>query len=198
MIDEKISSVMLQPPSKGRAHNAHYHLALGRGQCRNQLAALDARYLAEVAASLPVRPLRSVSESPCHPASVSLGARCLNRSYLDGQTVAPAIFAIRDHLHLIPKLPLLSIVEQPCDCLYVVHPEPDADIRVAPDVLDPTGGFAMFGEKVELLVVDDEPNLDFALPSGHPTGCGQMKHLLIRQALECCGTHNGIAEDTAL
>jgi hypothetical protein len=54
MIDEKISSVMLQPPSKGRAHNAHYHLALGRGQRRNQLAALDARNLAEVAASLPV------------------------------------------------------------------------------------------------------------------------------------------------
>jgi hypothetical protein len=40
--------------------------------------------------SLPVRPPRSVSESPCHPASILLGARCLNRSYLDGQTVAPS------------------------------------------------------------------------------------------------------------
>jgi hypothetical protein len=43
---------------------------------------------------------------------------------------------------------------------YAVLPEPAADVRVAPDVLDPTGGFAMFGEKIELLVVDDEPNLD--------------------------------------
>ena len=56
----------------------------------------------------------------------------------------------------------------------------------------------MFGKKVELLVVDVVPILDFAWPSGHPTDRGQMKHLLIRQALESCGTHNGIAEDTAV
>ena len=47
-------------------------------------------------------------------------------------------------------------------------PNRDADIRIAPDVLDPTGGFVMFGEKVELLVVDDEPNLDFAVAFRSP------------------------------
>jgi hypothetical protein len=56
----------------------------------------------------------------------------------------------------------------------------------------------MFGERVKLLVVDDEPDLYFPWPSDHPTDRGQMKHLLVRQAIECCGTHNGIAEDTAL
>src|SRR5216683_5619607 len=53
-------------------------------------------------AALPVRPLGSISESSRHPAGALLGARCLNRSYLDGQTVSPAIFALRDHLHLVP------------------------------------------------------------------------------------------------
>src|SRR6266849_2203595 len=32
-------------------------------------------------------------------------------------------------------------------------------------------------KRVELLVVDDEPNLDFAWPFGHPTDRGQMEHL---------------------
>jgi hypothetical protein len=40
--------------------------------------------------------------------------------------------------------------------------------------------------------------ISISVPSGHPTDCCQMKHLLIRQALECCGTHYDIAEDTAL
>jgi hypothetical protein len=82
----------------------------------------------------------------------------------------------------------------PGDRLHAALPEPDAGVRVAPDVLDPTGGVATFGEKVELLEVDDEPLFRVAVP----TDRGQMRHLLICQALECCGIHNGIAEDTGL
>jgi len=56
----------------------------------------------------------------------------------------------------------------------------------------------MFRKKRRTSRGGNEPNLYFARPSGHPTDRGQMKQLCIGQALECCGTHNGIAEDTAL
>jgi len=38
----------------------------------------------------------------------------------------------------------------------------NTDLRIAPEVFDPSGGLTCFGEQVEAIIVNDEPDLDFA------------------------------------
>ena len=66
----------------------------------------------------------------------------------------------------------------------LMAPYPHADARIAPDVLDPTGGLAVLAKKVQLLAASDKPNLDFARQSADASDRGQMEHLLIGEGLK--------------
>lgn len=49
---------------------------------------------------------------------------------------------------------------------------PDRDRGIAPDVLDPAGRFASFGEQVDPPAAYHEPNFDFARQTRRATGRG--------------------------
>jgi hypothetical protein len=63
---------------------------------------------------------------------------------------------------LVPQLAVGLAVKNARHRGDLPFPDPDHDLGVLPDVLDPRGGFTRFGEQIKTLAADHEPNLDLA------------------------------------
>jgi hypothetical protein len=90
----------------------------------------------------------------------SASSRC--RPDFHRQPLASAIFAIGDYDHLLPQFAIGVMVKHTRCRINSPFSNPDRDVGLAPDVLDPAGSFTRFGEQVETLAVDHEPNLNLA------------------------------------
>ena len=88
------------------------------------------------------------------------------RSDFHRQPVAPSIFAIGDCSNPVPQLAVGLAVKNARRRANLPLPDPDHNLRIAPDVLDPCGGFACFGDQIKAVIVDDKPNLDLARHTG--------------------------------
>jgi hypothetical protein len=107
-------------------------------------------------------------------AGVRINAGLRNRRDLDWQPVAPSIFLISNRGDFAPKSAIGLTVEHARRRLDLPLSDPDHHFGIASDVLDPSGGFACFGEQVETIAADYEPNLDLAMqPCRSPDG-GQV------------------------
>jgi hypothetical protein len=58
-----------------------------------------------------------------------------------------------------------------------------------PDVLDPSGGFTRFGEQIETLAANHEPNLDLTRQTRSTPDDGQIKDLFVRNTLKSRPRH---------
>jgi hypothetical protein len=50
----------------------------------------------------------------------------------------------------------------------------ERDLRIAPDVLNPSGGFTRFGEQIETLAADHKPNFDLPRQTRRTPNRGQI------------------------
>ena len=65
------------------------------------------------------------------------------------QSVAPSIFAVGDRNDLVPQLAIGLAVKDARRRAYLPFPDPDHNLGIAPDILDPRGRFACFGEQIK-------------------------------------------------
>ncbi len=66
-----------------------------------------------------------------------------------GEPFAPSILVICDSSDLAPQLPMGVAVQNARNCIQLPLRDPDDDLRIPSDVLDPSDGFATFDEQVE-------------------------------------------------
>jgi hypothetical protein len=80
-------------------------------------------------------------------------------------------------------------VEHTRHCVNAPFSDADGNLGIVPDVLDPSGRFTRFGEQVETLAPDHEPNLNLAWQARPTPDRRQIKDLLVRNILETRAAH---------
>src|SRR5215472_16382543 len=100
------------------------------------------------------------------------------------QPVPPSIFAIGNCSDLIPQLAVGFAAKDACHRANLPFRDPDSDLGIASDVLDPRGSFAGFGQQIKMVTIDDKPNLDLARQTRPPPDCSQIKDFLVRKFLD--------------
>jgi hypothetical protein len=85
---------------------------------------------------------------------VGIGKASGKRGDFHRRPVAPSIFAIGDRSNLIPEFAVGVTVEHTRRCVNLPFSDPDRNLGIVPDVLDPSSGFTCFGEQVEMLAPD--------------------------------------------
>src|SRR5207248_3309498 len=83
----------------------------------------------------------------------------------------------------VPQFRVVLTVEHTGGPIGFQLSDPDRDLGIAFDVLDPSGGFARFSEQIERLSANDEPNLDLAGQARPTANRGHIKDLLVRDTL---------------
>jgi hypothetical protein len=63
------------------------------------------------------------------------------------QTAAPSIFAISYCHDLVPQFAISLAAEDPRGRVNLQFSDPGADLRITPDVFDPSGVFTRFSSK---------------------------------------------------
>jgi hypothetical protein len=105
------------------------------------------------------------------------------------QPVAPFIFAIGDCSNLVPQLAVGLAVKDARRRAKLPFPNADRNRRIAPEVLDPGGGLARFGEQLETVAAHHEPNLDLARQARPAPDRRQIEDLLVRNILQTRPIH---------
>ena len=91
--------------------------------------------------------------------------------------------------NLVPQLAICVTVEHPRGRANLRVSDPDHNIGIAPDILDPPGGITRFGEQIETMAADHKSDLDFARQPCSTPDRGQIKDLLVRKILDI-GPHH--------
>jgi hypothetical protein len=122
-------------------------------------------------------------------AGVGMSAGRRKRRDFHRQPVAPSIFTISDCSNLVPQLAIGLTFENTRRCVDLQFSSSNCYARIASDVLDPSGGFPRFGEQIESLAANHEPNLDLARQARRTSNRGQVKELFICDTLEIHRCH---------